>query len=137
MVLIGLAMGAAARWGLLLRDREAVTWRVVAIDMLVLGLLALAAKWTVGRLGMTGESTALVAALFALSSDRIVRLMLTWFLANAKRGMQVGGEADLAAQARARRSQPPVERDFDPVDRSPVTDDAPELGALLDKLDRP
>ncbi len=137
MIVVGLAMGGLARWALLLRDKELFTLKVVLTDLMVMGVLALGAKWTVGRLGIEGETTALIAALFALSSDRIVRLMLTWFLASARKATRVEGEtAELAARARARRSQPPVVRGEPPVSTAPVTDDDPEIGALIQRLDQ-
>lgn len=111
MILFGLAMGGLARWALLIRDRETVSLKVVATDLMVMGVLGLAAKWTVGRLGIEGETIALISALFALSSDRIVRLMLDWFLTSAKRATRV--------------TMPVV----------PASGDAPGTAELLDEID--
>lgn len=124
MILVGLAMGGLARWALLIRDKEMVTWKIVATDLMVMGVLGLAAKWTVGRLGIEGETTALIAALFALSSDRIVRLMLAWFLNNAKRAAR---EPDF--EPTAPEPRPPKLRD-------PVTGPDAAMDGLIDELDR-
>lgn len=79
-ILIGLLFGTSAKYGLALIDGQKVTMRTVAIDALVIGMVAIAAANVVDRAGASGNTAALVAALFAVSSDRAMRLLREWFL---------------------------------------------------------
>lgn len=79
-VVLGVAIGTAAKYGMSLSEGQEVSWRGVLVDVLLMGFVALMALVATDRLGLVGNSATLCAALFAISSDRVVRLVRERFL---------------------------------------------------------
>ena len=79
-VAFGLAVGTGAKYGLALAEGRRLTLRLLAVDVLLIGMVALLASNVVERLGAEGRSAAMVAALFAVSSDRVLRAVRTRFM---------------------------------------------------------
>lgn len=79
-IAVGLLFGTSAKYALALGEGRKVTTRMVVIDALLIGMIALLASEAVARLGASGHTAATVAALFAVSSDRLIRLLRTRFL---------------------------------------------------------
>jgi hypothetical protein len=115
---IGLSIGTAAKYGLSINDGKPVTWRVIAADVLLLGLLGLIAVIVSGWLGLTGNAKVLAGAMTAVSSDRLVRLVRRKF------EQRVATEIDQLPTAGLARL----------IGGEPPTDDG-EFKPLLEKLD--
>lgn len=92
-IAVGLLFGTSAKYALALGEGRKVTTRMVVIDALLIGMIALLASEAVARLGASGHTAATVAALFAVSSDRLIRLVRTRFLQRV--------DAELRAQTNA------------------------------------
>jgi hypothetical protein len=105
-ILIGLGVGLAAKHGLALSEGRSLTWRGLATDLLLVGMVGVLAMNVVERLALTGNAAVLVSALFAISSDRVVRLARERFLKRVDRQLQedidkAKGELRNAVQAEA------------------------------------
>lgn len=87
-VVLGIAIGTAAKYGMTLSEGRSVTWRGVIADILLMGFVALMALVATDRLGLTGNSATLCAALFAISSDRVVRLVRERFMRRVEASME-------------------------------------------------
>lgn len=79
-LLLGLLFGTTAKYALTLAEGRRVTTRMLMIDALLVGMVAIVASNVVERLGASGNSAAMVAALFAVSSDRVIRVIRERFL---------------------------------------------------------
>jgi len=79
----GLVIGTAARYGLAITDGKTLTWKGAIADLLLLGLVALAAVVVSDRLGLSGDTQAFASALLSLSSDRMIKLLRQWALKRA------------------------------------------------------
>lgn len=80
----GLAIGTAAKYGLLLTDGKRLTLRGALADMLLLGMLGLLAVLISDAMHLTGNARVLCGALAAVSSDRLVRLARDRFMKSAE-----------------------------------------------------
>ncbi|WP_157218658.1 hypothetical protein [Flavisphingomonas formosensis] len=77
---IGLTVGLAAKYALLIkRGVQIRPWLLVA-DLLLLPLVALIAYSIVSKLGASGETAALITALATVGADRLVKLYTERFL---------------------------------------------------------
>lgn len=72
-IVAGLVLGTAAKYALSMIDGGRVTARVLVIDLLLQGVLALIAMAISDLAGLSGNPRVFVGALVALNSDRIVR----------------------------------------------------------------
>jgi hypothetical protein len=79
-LVIGLLFGTSAKYALTLAEGRKVTPRMLVIDALLVGMVAIIASNVVERMGASGNAAAMVAALFAVSSDRVIRLIREQFL---------------------------------------------------------
>ncbi|WP_088183960.1 hypothetical protein [Sphingobium sp. Z007] len=99
-IVMGWAIGTAAKYGLMLGEGRRVTLKVLMIDVLLMGMVVLLARWVIARLGLNPSDAATAAALIGLASDRIVRMVRVWFLrrVDAELRDHVKGEIRQAAQ---------------------------------------
>lgn len=99
-IMAGWLIGTAAKYGLTLSEGRKVTWKMVLIDLLLMGLVVLLSRWVIERLGLNAGDAATIAALIGLSSERIIRLVRQWFLKRADIYLEqhVKGEIRQAAQ---------------------------------------
>lgn len=99
-IVAGWLIGTAAKYGLTLSEGRKVTWKMVLIDLLLMGLVVLLSRWVIERLGLNAGDAATIAALIGLSSERIIRLVRQWFLKRADIYLEqhVKGEIRQAAQ---------------------------------------
>ena len=82
-IIIGLTVGFAAKYALLIKRGVRVrAWLVIA-DVMLLPIIALIAYWICERVGLRGESAALATALSTVSADRLVRLLTERLLQRA------------------------------------------------------
>ena len=97
---VGWLIGTAAKYGLTLSEGRKITWKMVLIDLLLMGLVVLLSRWVIERLGLNPGDAATIAALIGLSSERIIRLVRQWFLKRADIYLEqhVKGEIRQAAQ---------------------------------------
>lgn len=79
-IVIGLTIGTAAKYGLLLSDGKRPTLGNLLIDALLLGMLGSLAIAVSDWLHLTGNAKVLCGALVAVSSDRLIRLVRDRFL---------------------------------------------------------
>ena len=77
---IGLIVGTGAKYGLTLAEGRKITYRLFIIDVLLIGMIALIASNVCERAGIAGNAAAMVSALFAISSDRVLRMVREKFL---------------------------------------------------------
>ncbi len=77
---IGLTFGLAAKYALLLKRGIRIRPGLVCADILLLPLVALIAYNGAWRLGVTGETAALVTAIATVGADRLVKLYTERFL---------------------------------------------------------
>ena len=103
-LVLGLLFGTTAKYALVLAEGRKVTTRMLVIDALLIGMVAIIASNVVDRLGASGNTAAMVGALFAVSSDRVIRLVRERFLqrvdAELRRDIeQKKGEIKQAVQA--------------------------------------
>jgi hypothetical protein len=80
-VLIGVTVGFAAKYALLIKKGVKVRAWLVFADLLLLPLVALIAFWLATRVGWDAEACALLSAFCAVSADRLVKLLTDRFLA--------------------------------------------------------
>lgn len=99
-IVAGWVIGTAAKYGLTLSEGRKITWKMVLIDLLLMGLVVLLSRWVIERLGLNAGDAATIAALIGLSSERIIRLVRQWFLKRADIYLEqhVKGEIRQAAQ---------------------------------------
>lgn len=74
-IVLGIAIGTSAKHGLALSEGIIPSWRGIFADILLMGMVALLALFVTDRMGLVGTSATLCAALFAISSDRVIRLV--------------------------------------------------------------
>ncbi|MGI4730930.1 MAG: hypothetical protein ACRYFW_04175 [Janthinobacterium lividum] len=79
-IIAGLAIGTAAKYALSMLDGSKVTAKAIIIDVLLQGVLFVIATTIGDGAGATGNARVMVAAMVALSSDRIVRSFLVRFM---------------------------------------------------------
>jgi len=79
-ITVGIFFGTSAKYALALAEGRRLTLRMLAVDILLIGMIALLASNVVTRLGASGDTAATIAALFAVSSDRVIRLVRERFL---------------------------------------------------------
>jgi hypothetical protein len=80
-VWIGVTVGFAAKYALLIKKGVKVRPWLVFADLLLLPLVALIAYWMATRIGWDAEARALLSAFCAVSADRLVKLLTDRFLA--------------------------------------------------------
>lgn len=99
-VILGWLIGTAAKYGLMLGEGRRITVKVLLIDLLLMGMVVLLARWVIARLGLNPSDAATCAALIGLASDRIIRMVRVWFLkrVDAELRDHVKGEVRQAAQ---------------------------------------
>lgn len=99
-VVMGWLIGTAAKYGLMLGEGRKITLKVLLIDLLLMGMVVLIARWVIARLGLNPSDAATCAALIGLASDRIIRMVRVWFLkrVDAELREHVKGEIRQAAQ---------------------------------------
>jgi len=79
-VFMGIGVGTTAKWALVLAEGRNLTWRMVTIDFLLAPMVALLTVYLSVRVGMDPHTGAMLGALFAVTSDRVVRLVRVRFL---------------------------------------------------------
>lgn len=79
-IAVGLAVGTGAKYGLTLVEGRKITLRLIIIDALLIGMVALLAATACEKLHIDGNAAAMVSALFAVSSDRVLRMLRERFL---------------------------------------------------------
>ena len=79
-ITLGIGVGTAAKWALVLAEGRNLTWRMVTIDFLLAPMVALLTVYAMTKLGMEPETGAMLGALFAVTSDRVIRLIRVRFL---------------------------------------------------------
>lgn len=99
-VIMGWLIGTAAKYGLMLGEGRKITLKVLLIDLLLMGMVVLLARWVIARLGLNPSDAATCAALIGLASDRIIRMVRVWFLrrVDAELRDHVKGEVRQTAQ---------------------------------------
>jgi len=99
-VVLGWLIGTAAKYGLMLGEGRKITLKVLLIDILLMGMVVLLARWVIARLGLNPSDAATCAALIGLASDRLIRMVRVWFLrrVDAELRDHVKGEVRQAAQ---------------------------------------
>lgn len=99
-IFAGWAIGTAAKYGLTLGEGRKITPRMVLIDLLLMGLVVLLARWIIERMGLNAGDAATLAAMIGLCSDRIIRLARQCFLRQSANFLEqhVKGEIRQAAQ---------------------------------------
>lgn len=85
----GLAVGTAARYGLAIKAGRRFGPKDVVADLLLQGVLALIAVFITEQLHLTGDYQALVAALVALNSERLVKLARDHFFGRVEAAVPV------------------------------------------------
>lgn len=83
----GILFGFGAKYGLLMKRGKPITFRMIAADMLLVGMVSLIAFNLVARMGVEGEIAALIASLVAVGADRAVRIMTDRFWAQVDAAM--------------------------------------------------
>jgi hypothetical protein len=91
-VWIGVTVGFAAKYALLIKKGVKVRAWLVFADLLLLPLVALIAYWLATRIGWDAEARALLSAFCAVGADRLVKLLTDRFL------QRVDSEAEALAQ---------------------------------------
>ncbi|MDF1506368.1 hypothetical protein, partial [Roseisolibacter sp. H3M3-2] len=86
-VIIGLLFGTSAKYALAMIEGQKVTIRMLVIDVLAIGMIAIVAMSAVERAGASGSTAALLVALIAVSSDRLLRLLREIFLRRLDRAL--------------------------------------------------
>lgn len=79
-IVVGLAIGTAAKYGLQLSDGKRLTLRGLVIDALLLGMLSLIAIVVADQFNLQGNLRVGCGALAAVSGDRLIRLVRDRFL---------------------------------------------------------
>lgn len=79
-IAFGIAVGTTAKWALVMAEGRSLTWRMVAIDFLLAPMVALLTVYLTAKLGMDPQGGAMLGALLAVTSDRVVRLVRVRFL---------------------------------------------------------
>lgn len=131
---IGLLFGTGAKYALTLSEGRRLTIRMVAIDALLIGMVALIASNVVERAGVTGSSAAMISALFAVSSDRVIRLLRERFLRRVDAELQ----ADIARTKGMVREEVQTEISGRAIIDDTISGKAPEeYVALRPKKDKP
>jgi len=74
-IALGIGIGTSAKYGLALSEGKIPSWRGVIADCLLMGMVALLALFVTDRMSLSGSSATLCASLFAISSDRVIRLI--------------------------------------------------------------
>ena len=71
---IGLTIGFAAKYALLIKKGVKIKAQLVIADLLILPLVALIAYTLASQTGVDGEAAALVTAFVTVGADRIIKL---------------------------------------------------------------
>jgi len=87
-VFMGIGVGTTAKWALVLAEGRNLTWRMVTIDFLLAPMVALLTVYLSVRVGMDPQTGAMLGALFAVTSDRVVRLVRVRFLQKVDEELQ-------------------------------------------------
>ena len=98
-IVTGWAIGTAAKYGLMLGEGRRVTLKVMLIDVLLMGMVVLLARWVIARLGLNPTDAATAAALIGLSSDRLIRMVRVWFLKRVDAELQQHVKAEIRQTA--------------------------------------
>ena len=88
-ILMGIGVGTTAKWALVLAEGRNLTWRMVMIDFLLAPMVALLTVYASGKLGVAPETGAMLGALLAVTSDRVVRLVRVRFLQKVDEELQL------------------------------------------------
>ncbi|MGA1815068.1 hypothetical protein VHN57_05445 [Sphingobium sp. WW5] len=98
-IVTGWAIGTAAKYGLMLGEGRRITLKVMLIDVLLMGMVVLLARWVIARLGLNPTDAATAAALIGLSSDRLIRMVRVWFLKRVDAELQQHVKAEIRQAA--------------------------------------
>ena len=98
-IVTGWAIGTAAKYGLMLGEGRRITLKVMLIDVLLMGMVVLLARWVIARLGLNPTDAATAAALIGLSSDRLIRMVRVWFLKRVDAELQQHVKAEIRQTA--------------------------------------
>lgn len=71
-IAVGIGLGMAAKYSLALNSGAPFSWRKLAADFLLIGIVALMARGVVDVFHLNGDRAVLCAAVFALAADRLV-----------------------------------------------------------------
>lgn len=93
-VLLGVGAGTAAKYKLTLSDGRKLTWGEVASDMLLVPMVVLVAAYVGAKLGAEPHLQAVLAAFFAVSSDRLIRILRERFIQRVAKETEVPGMND-------------------------------------------
>ncbi len=81
---IGLTIGLAAKYALLLKRGVRIKLSLILADVLLLPMVALIAFWLAKQAGAQAEAAAMVTALATVGADRIVKLYTDRFVAQVE-----------------------------------------------------
>lgn len=79
-ILLGVVLGVLAKYGLMVGEKRPITFRIIISDLLLVGFVSVLAISSIKRIGVNGIDAVLVAALFALTADRAVKMVRNWWL---------------------------------------------------------
>ena len=81
---IGLTIGLAAKYALLLKRGVRIKLSLILADVLLLPMVALIAFWLAKQAGAQAEAAAMMTALATVGADRIVKLYTDRFVAQVE-----------------------------------------------------
>ena len=87
-VVLGVAIGTAAKYGLTIAEGRSLTVRGLMADILLIGMVVLLSVYVTEKMGLDVNSRVLVGSLFAISSDRVIRLVRERFLRRVEASLQ-------------------------------------------------
>lgn len=96
-VWVGVTVGFAAKYALLIKKGVRVRPWLVFADILLLPLVALIAYWLATRIGWDSEARALLSAFCAVSADRLVKLLTDRFLSRVDSEVRAIAEETIGA----------------------------------------
>ncbi|MEB3061038.1 hypothetical protein VJJ74_07780 [Parvimonas micra] len=91
-ILLGVFFGTVARYSLMVREGEAVRMRSVTADLLLVGAVVIFAIWTKAKVGFEQEDSVAIGALYALTADKAVKKIQTWWLGRIDKNFPANGE---------------------------------------------
>lgn len=103
---VGIAVGVAGKYALLLKKNVKLRTRLMLADLLLLPMVGLIAFVLVKRIGAEAEAAAMIASLCAVLADRLVKVLTERFL------QRVDAEAEALAQDMLGRARNVVATEF-------------------------
>ena len=120
-IAFGVIVGTTAKWALVLAEGRNLTLRMVAIDFMLAPFVAMLTYYASAKLGMASDSAGMMGALFAVASDRVVRLVRVRFLQK----MDIELQAWVAHQKGLIREEVQAEMSGKAVINDTITGNAP------------